>query len=99
MKITTSVELTDDDYKLLNKKYPENPCIDCCLRQVCTGCDKKKEYNKSILPLSDAGLLDIYIEVERMRKDTKAIKKAQLMVFQASKKLSDIGVDMDKIEV
>lgn len=77
MKIEQNIIFTDEDFELLKKELPNNPCIKCDTRikGYCCGCPQGRDYDISIEPYKNNDILDIALYIKRYKDTLREIKK------------------------
>ena len=96
MKVVTTVQIDDEDYRLLDLVVPEDPCKQCVFRG-CTNCKKQEKYEAAIKPIKDAGLLEAKQHVDRICLDLQDLRELKHSIQRECAAVKDIGFDLDKI--
>lgn len=73
----TIIKFTDEDFELLSKTLPSNPCDDCRDRFCCCGCPTGTEYDNRIKPYKDAGIFGYAVTLKEIREANNLIKKTK----------------------
>lgn len=75
MKIEQNIIFTDDDFKLLSRVLPNNPCTKCDarIRGYCCGCQQGTDYNKVVKPYKDNNVYEIALQIKEYYDLQKAI--------------------------
>lgn len=77
MKIEQNIIFTDEDFELLNKELPNNPCCKCRDSMSCCGCQAERMYKKAIKPYEDNNILEIALKIKRYKDAVKLINELQ----------------------
>lgn len=77
MKIEQNIIFTDEDFELLKKELPNNPCIKCRDVSYCCGCPNGHIYNKIIKPYKDSNILDMALKIKGYKDTLKLINELQ----------------------
>lgn len=77
MKIEQSIIFTNEDFELLSKVLPDNPCRKCDanIRGYCCGCQKGTDYAKIAKPYKDSNIYEIALEIKEFYDLDKSIKE------------------------
>lgn len=73
----TIIKFTDEDFELLSKPIPLNPCNDCRDRFGCCGCQAGTEYGNRIKPYKDAGIFGYAVTLKEIRDANNLIKETK----------------------
>lgn len=77
MKIEQNIIFTDEDFELLKKELPNNPCCKCRDSLACCGCSSGDIYNKAIMPYKDNNILEIALKIKEYKQALKSINEQQ----------------------
>ena len=88
MKKVEIIEYTQEDYELLKKPLPNDPCSTCRAGYECCGCPEEREYASKVKPYKDAGIYEVAvllnrrkININKMEELTKEIAKIDNDLF------------------
>ena len=73
----TIIKFTDEDFELLSRPIPSDPCKDCRDRFGCCGCPSGTAYGNIIKPYKDAGILEYANTIRKIRDANELIKKTK----------------------
>lgn len=71
------ITFTDEDFELLSKPIPFNPCDYCRAGYSCCGCPSRTEYDKKIKPYKDAGIFEYAVTLREIRAANELIKNTK----------------------
>lgn len=77
MKIEQNIIFTDDDFKLLSRVLPNNPCTKCDarIRGYCCGCQQGADYDKIVKPYKDNNIYEIALSIKEYYDLNKSIEE------------------------
>lgn len=75
MKIEQNIIFTSEDFELLKRELPNNPCTKCDarIRGYCCGCSRGTSYSEYIKPYKDNNILDVALKVKQYKDTLKLI--------------------------
>lgn len=89
MERTIIYDFTQEDYDLLKKKIPDNPCTKCDSNYngSCCGCYKGREYSRITRPYKENNILDFAHDIKRYYETLDTIKKQQQKLKELKSKM------------
>lgn len=77
MKIEQNIIFTNEDFELLSKVLPDNPCCKCNenIRGYCYGCQQSVDYDKLVKPYKDNNIYEIALDIKEFYNLDKSIKE------------------------
>ncbi len=96
MKKTQTITYTQDDYDLLKKPLPPNPCDTCGAGYECCGCPKGYEHKEKIQPYKDSDIYDIAILLYQRQKKLNQIAALTAEIQDIDGKLFGETYALDK---
>lgn len=97
MKVEHIVTITDEDYGLLNGYLPDNPCEKCPMSVACCGCSESREYNKTMKPIKDNGLLEAAKAVKSVKDSENEINVLKTKIKRNKEQLAEFGFDLERL--
>ena len=97
MKVKNIVTITDEDYDLLNGYLPDNPCEKCCMCAACCGCSEGRDYNKTMKPIKDNGLLEAAKAVKSVKDSENEISVLKTKIKRNKEQLAELGFDLERL--
>lgn len=89
MEIIHDIKFTKEDFELLKKELPNDPCKKCDarIRGYCCGCPQGTDYDKYIKPYKDNNVLEIALDIKQYKDTLREIKKHELELSRVKDKL------------
>ncbi len=97
MKVKNIVTITDEDYDLLNGYLPDNPCEKCSMCAACCGCSEGRDYNKTMKPIKDNGLLEAAKAVKSVKDSENEISVLKTKIKRNKEQLAELGFDLERL--
>lgn len=99
MEKTIIYNFTQEDYDLLKKKIPNNPCTKCTAYYdgSCCGCYEGRQYSRAIRPYEDKDILDFAKEIKNYHDILDNIEKSKQKLKEIKNKLPE-GIVENVIE-
>lgn len=76
----TIIKFTDEDFELLSKPIPSNPCDSCRDNFSCAGCFNRIAYGHKIKPYKDAGIFEYAETLRKIRDANDLIEKTKIKI-------------------
>lgn len=97
MKQISYVRINEQDYELLTKYYPKDPCEGCGSQYSCFGCPQKREWEEVVKPLKDAGIYDVWLQLMKAHSLQCNIDEFQKKINQIKSEIKEKGFDVDRL--
>lgn len=96
-KTVTIFEIEDGDYELLKTWHPADPCTTCFEGMGCVGCSQKRQWEKSIKPLKQVGVFDVWETIQELKSLYSKVKSIEKAIKENEDFITSRGFDLARI--